>query len=187
MPAMPWTGYSYRTSARYGSRVQVAVDRDMVAVTGPRVPLFLYRLWIGVQIVLLALTLLSLVAAVALWDWRFLLAALLLFVAHGVAGGVGAGCLWEMMNLIAFGQNTPGETNSFLKSKVKRVKIGRGWSRHGMGLLIFPYVLPINGIAAGLCVSFEAPDGATGKDAVYALHMRTPEDAQALARALGTK
>lgn len=39
-------------------------------------------------------------------------------------------------------------------------------------------------MAEGYCVSFETPDGDTGRDAVYAFHMRTKEDAQALARLL---
>jgi len=42
----------------------------------------------------------------------------------------------------------------------------------------------INAMSVGLCVSFEAPDEATGRDGIFALHMRTPADAQALAKAL---
>ena len=53
-----------------------------------------------------------------------------------------------------------------------------------MWLLILPYVAGIKSMAEGYCVSFEAPDGETGQDVVYALHMRTPEDAQELAALL---
>ena len=49
--------------------------------------------------------------------------------------------------------------------------------------MIFPYVPGINAMSIGLCVSFEAPDEAAGGDGVFALHMRTPADAQALAQA----
>lgn len=177
-------GYSYRTSARFGSRVWVTVNGGEVTVTGPRVPVPLYRLWVGVQAVLLALVAAALAGAVIRWDWRYLVAALAFLAAHAAAGGFGAGCLWEMMNLIAFGAGTRGDTMVFPLSAVKRVMIGRGWARHGMWLLILPYVGGIDSMAKGICVSFEAPDGATGHDAVYALHMRTPADAQALAAAL---
>jgi phytoene dehydrogenase-like protein len=37
-------GYSYRTSSRFGSRVQVSIGEGMVTVTGPRVGVFIYRL-----------------------------------------------------------------------------------------------------------------------------------------------
>jgi len=40
-------GYSYRTSARFGSRVQVSVEDGTASVTGPRVGVLAYRLWIG--------------------------------------------------------------------------------------------------------------------------------------------
>ena len=61
-----------------------------------------------------------------------------------------------------------------------------------MWLLILPYVGGINQTAEGYCVSFEGPDGAlqgapkgapkgiVDRDVVYALHMPTPDDAQAL-------
>jgi len=45
-------GYSYRTDSRFGSRVRVSVDSETVSITGPRVGVLIYRLWIAVQIVL---------------------------------------------------------------------------------------------------------------------------------------
>jgi hypothetical protein len=176
-------GYSYRVSARFGSRVWVTVDDGMVAVTGPRVPLTLYRTWIVVQAVLLVSAVAALVTAVILWDWRFLVAAAVLLVTHGVAGGVGAGCMWEMMNLVAFGQGARGDTATFSLADVKDVRIGTGWARRGMWLLLLPYFKGIDSMAQGLAVSFVAPDG-TPNGGVYALHMRTPEEARALAALL---
>lgn len=176
--------YSYRVSARFGSRVQVTVTDGMVSVTGPRLGLGLYRLWVGVQAVLLTLTILLVVMAAILWDWRYLAGAVVLLLAHLAAGGLGAGCLWELASLTAFIQGTKGETATFPLASVKRVKIGRGWARKGMGLLIFPYVGGINSMAEGFCVSFEAPDEAAGHDVVYGLHMATTEEAQTLARLL---
>ncbi len=35
-------------------------------------------------------------------------------------------------------------------------------------------------LAGGLCVSFEAPDGETGSEVVYAMHVQTREHAQAV-------
>ena len=95
------------------------------------------------------------------------------------------GCL--LANLNAFVQCTIGQMATFSVHTVKRVKIGRGWARKGLWLVI-PYVVPgINQVAEGYCVSFEAPDGETGKDAVYALHMQTQEDAQTLSRLVENK
>lgn len=180
-------GYSYRTSSRFGSRVKVSVDSATVSVTGPRVGILVYRLWIAVQVVLFWLIVPALLAAVVLWDWRVLLLALALAVAHWAVGGACAGCLWEMANLVAFMSGTKGKTTTFPVSAVKDVKIGRGWARKGLWLVIPPYVAGINKMAEGHCVSFEAPDGDTGRDAVYAFHMRTKEDAWALAKLLEGK
>jgi len=176
-------GYAYRISARFGSRVWITVKDGMVSVTGPRVPLTAYRLWIATQAVLLALAVLALVAAVVMWDWRYLVATAGLLAAHAMAGGFGAGCLWEMMNLIAFGQGTRGETVSFPVSRVQEVRIGAGWARRGMWLLLLPYFKGIDSMSKGLAVSFVAPDG-TPHGGVYALHVRTPGDANTLAALL---
>jgi len=176
-------GYAYRISARFGSRVWITVKDGMVSVTGPRVPLTAYRLWIATQAVLLALAVLALVAAVVMWDWRYLVATAGLLAAHAMAGGFGAGCLWEMMNLIAFGQGTRGEAVSFPVSRVQEVRIGAGWARRGMWLLLLPYFKGIDSMSKGLAVSFVAPDG-TPHGGVYALHVRTPGDANTLAALL---
>jgi len=178
-------GYSYRTSSRFGSRVHASVDDATVSVTGPRVGRPIYRLWIGIQVVVFWLIVPVLVAAVVLCDWRYLVVALVLAVTHWAIGGVGAGCLWEMANLTAFMAGRLGETISFPVSAVRDVKIGRGWARKGMWLVIPLFVAGINKWAEGECVSFEASDGDTGSEVVYAFHMQTTEDAQALARLLG--
>ena len=104
-----------------------------------------------------------------------------LAIAHWGIGGVGAGCLWEWSNLAAFAVGTRGETISFPLSAVKDVRIGRGWARKDLWLVIPPFVPAVNQWAEGYCVSFEAPGGEDSGEVVYALHMRTQEDAQALA------
>ena len=179
--------YSYRVSARFGSRVRIAIGNNTVTITGPRLSPLVYRLWITVQAVLLTLVLLALLGTLVFWDWRGLPVALLLLLAHLAASGFGAGCLWEMANLTAFIEATRGTTITFPLSRVKRIKIGRGWARKGMWFLILPYVAGINSLAEGVCVSFEAPDGETGREVVYALHMQSPDEARKLAELLGDK
>ena len=176
--------YSYRTSSRFGSRVRVSVDDQTVSVTGPRVGVVIYRLWIAAQVVLFWLMVPVLLATVALWDWRYLVVALVLAVAHWALSTFGAVSLWELENVKAFTAGTRGQTTTFAVSAVKRVMVGRGWARKGLWLVIPLYVAGINKMAEGYTVSFEASDGETDGDAVYALHMQTEEEAQALVRLL---
>jgi hypothetical protein len=176
--------YSYRTSSRFGSRVQVSLDDTAVTVTGPRLAVPIYRLWIAAQVVLFWMIVPTLLAAVIFSDWRFTVLALGLAITHWAVGSFGAGCLWELVNLSAFVEGTIGQTALFSAHTVKRVKVGPDWARNGLWLVIPPYVPLVNQAAKDYCVSFEAPDGETGEDAVYAFHMQTPEDAQVLARAL---
>jgi hypothetical protein len=173
--------YSYRTSSRFGSRVKVSIDEGMVAVTGPRVGVFIYRLWIVAQVIVFWLIVPALLAAVVLWDWRYLILVLVLAVVHWAVGTFGAVSFWELANVNAFSEGSMGTTIEFSVSAVKRVKIGRGWARKGLWLVIPLYVPGLNRMAEGYCVSFEAPDRETGRDAVYALHMQTREMAQSLA------
>lgn len=182
--ATAFEAYSYRVSARFGSRVQVEIADADVTIAGPRLSRLVYRLWISGQAVLLTSASLAVLLAIILWDWRGLLAALLLLLLHLAAGGFGAGCLWEAANLTAFSQDSRGETVTFPLDAVKRVQVGNGWARRGLWLLLLPYFVGINSLAEGLCVSFEAPDGETGREVVYALHMQTREQAQALAHLL---
>jgi hypothetical protein len=177
-------GYSYRTGSRFGSRVRVSVDDGMVTVTGPRIGVLVYCLWIAAQVVLFWSIPPALLAAAVLWDWRYLVIALMLVVAHWAVGTFGAVCFWELANVVAFTEGAMDQTAVFSVSTVKRVKIGRGWARNGLWLAIPLFVSGINQWAKGSLVSFEAPDGETGRDAVYAFQMRTKEDARALARLL---
>jgi hypothetical protein len=59
----------------------------------------------------------------------------------------------------------------FPVTSVKRVKIGPGWARNWLWLLILPYVAGINKMSEGHAVSFEAPAGDAPGDAAYAFHM----------------
>jgi hypothetical protein len=177
--------YSYRTSSRFGSRVRVSIDGPTVTVVGPRIGVSVYRAWIVVQLIIFWLIVPVLLAAVVLWDWRYLVLALALGVIHWAVGTFGAVSFWELANLSAFMEGSMGATVTFPVSEAKRVKIGRGWARNGLWLVIPLYMPGLNKAAEGVCVSFEAPDGDTGGDAVYALHTQTKECAQSLADALG--
>ena len=177
--------YSYRTSSRFGSRVKVSIDGGIVAVTGPRVGVLTYRLWIVVQLIVFWLIVPALLAAAGLWDWRYLVLALVLAVIHWAIGTFGAVSFWELANVNAFSEGTMGTTVEFPVSAVKGVKIGRGWARNGLWLVIPLYMPGLNRMAEGYCVSFEAPERETGRDAVYALHMQTKGMAQSLANLLG--
>jgi hypothetical protein len=173
-----FNGYSYRTSSRFGGRVQLSVDHTTVSVTGPRVGVLTYRLWIALMVVLLWLTPASLLAAAIVSDWRYLILALVLFLAHWGVSGVGAGSLWGIADLAAFMAGEEGETTSFASGTVKRVRLGRAWGRKLW--FVIPHFIAMNTVPAGQVVSWEAPDGATGTDAVYAIVFPSEEDGTAL-------
>jgi hypothetical protein len=175
--------FGYRTSSRFASHLKVSVDSRTVWVTGPRVGVTIYRLWIALQAVLLVLTVPMLIAAVVLWDWRYLVTALVLVFFYWVISAVGAVALWEYQTFMAFDRGGY-QTTSFPLSAVKRVKIGRGWARNGLWLILLPFIVSLNKASEGRVVSFEAPDDDTGKDAVYAFYMRIEDDPQDLARLL---
>jgi hypothetical protein len=175
-------GYGYRTSSRFGSWTKISVQGDMVSVTGPRVGALPYRLWIACQLLILALVVAAVLVAFVARDWRYLLLVPGLLVLHWFVGVIGAAGLWEMASMTAIGSGYP--THSFPLSSVKRVKIGSGWARNGLWLVILPYVAGINKMAEGYAVSFEARAGDVAGDAVYAFHMHTKEEARELAGVL---
>ena len=178
--------FGYRTSSRFASRLKVSVNGQTVSVTGPRVGVTTYRLWIALQAILLVLTVPTLIVAIILWDWRYLVTALALLFLYWVISAVGAVALWEFQNLESF-EREGNQSTSFPISSVKRVKIGPGWARNGLWLILLPFIAGLNKVSEGRVVSFEAPDGDTGKDAVYSFHMHIMDDPQALARLLEDK
>ena len=175
-------GYGYRTGSRFGSWTKITVDDDVVSISGPRASLLLYRLWIGLQVFIELLVVPAVVAAVIFRDWRYLLLVPALLALHWFVSVTGAAGLWELANLMAIGSGHP--TQTFTLDLVKRVKIGPGWARNGLWLVILPYVAGLNNVSEGHTLSFEAPAGDVAGDAVYAFHMHTEEDAAELARLL---
>jgi hypothetical protein len=157
----------------------VTVEGSTVSVSGPRIGRAIYRLWIAAQLLLLVLVPGTLVAGLVFRDWRYLTLALAILVAHFLVGSIGAASFWEIANMAAIGSGHP--TVSFPVTAVKEVKIGPGWARKGLWLVILPYVAQINKMSEGHTVSFEASDSETGEAVVCAFHMHTEEDARALA------
>jgi len=68
----------------------------------------------------------------------------------------------------------------FPRDAVSEVDIGKGWSKGGLNVGLWPYVAGIDSMAAGRAVSFFAPDEG-GHEARFAVHMHSDEDALELA------
>jgi hypothetical protein len=181
--ARVFDAWSYRVGARFAGRVRIAVYADTVAVAGPRVPRRLYEGWIWVQGLLLALVPPSLAAAIVAADWRWLLAAVALFVVSYAVSMGGAG-LWP--GLGELGASTDGgffKALEFPRAAVRDVAIGKGWSRGGLEVVLLPYRAAIDAMAGVRAVSFFAPDE-HGHEVRFALHMHSDGDAVELARLL---
>jgi hypothetical protein len=102
---------------------------------------------------------------------------------QGLFGALAVAAFWELANITAV-YSGADQVATFPLSAVKEVKIGRGWARQGVRWII-PHVIPgIDQMAKGRAVSFEAPDGETGRDCAYALLMWNEQDAARLAKLL---
>ena len=179
--AQVFDGWAYRVGARFAGRVRIAVYSDRVAVAGPRVPRGLYQVWVWVQGLLLALVIPALVAAVVLLDWRWLVAAIGLFIAsYGISFG-GAG-LWPGLGEILYEQGHP-KALEFPRASISEVDIGKGWEKGGFEVVLFPYKAGIDRMSEGLAVSFFAPDE-HGKQVRFAIDLYTKEYARELAEVL---
>jgi hypothetical protein len=68
----------------------------------------------------------------------------------------------------------------FPRDAIREVDIGKGWSKGGFEVILFPYLTEINKLAEGRAVSFFAPDE-TGHEVRFALDMYTESKANELA------
>lgn len=173
-----YDGFSYRVTARYAGRVRVVVRDDTITIAGPRAPRGLYSLWIWLQGLTLALVPPALVLAIVKLDWRALLLSLGVLVLSSMFMAIGAG-VWPGMGETVFVGEGRFDATEMELSSVRNVTLGTGWARDGMQLVIAPYVPGINKLAEGYAVSWNAPDG-EGRDASYAVHLLTKEDAAEL-------
>jgi hypothetical protein len=180
--ARAFDGWAYRVGARFAGRVRIVVYDDRVAVSGPRVPRRLYELWMWSQGLLLALVAPALVAAVVALDWRWLAAALALFVLNfGISLG-GAG-LWPGLGEVLHDKGH-FKALEFPRALVREVDVGKGWAKGGLEIVLLPYRAGVDRMAEGLAVSFFAPDE-YGHEVRFAMDMYTPERARELADLLG--
>ena len=133
--------YGYRTSSRFGSRLGISIDNKTATVVGPRVSAGIYRLWIFLQLILLLSIVPVLIVALVLWSWLYLVIALAIFIVYYGVSSIGAVALWEYQTS-SFPERG-FQTATFPVSAIKRIKIGRGWSRNWIWLIILPFVAQI--------------------------------------------
>jgi len=173
--------WAYRMGARFAGRSRLTVYEDRVVVAGPRVPRRLYEIWVWIQGMLLALVIPLLVAAIVKLDWWWLVVAVVTFVVSFAISMGGAG-LWPGLGEL-FEEEGCFLAVEFPRSSIREVDIGKGWSKGGFEVVLFPYKAGIDKMSEGLAVSFFAPDE-HGHEVRFALSMYTTEKARQLAEAL---
>ena len=178
------TAYHYRTSSRFGEYVQVRFVESELEISGRRLGVGTYTFFIGLQVLLMSLAAVTLVAAVALTTWWWALVGLAFFVAFAFASAAMAGGLWEGPGIGACQEPATFDRVALPLESVSDPRIGAGWSRNRLTLVIWPYVKPIDALAATNAVSFEAPDPVTGRRVVYAMHFYTAAEAESFAERL---
>lgn len=179
--ARVFDGWAYRMGARFAGRSRLTVYPDRVAVAGPRVPRRLYQAWIWIQGILLALVLPLLVAAIVDLSWRWLVVALVAWLlSYGISFG-GAG-LWPGLGEL-FEEDGCFMAVEFPRDSIHEVSIGKGWSKGGFAVVLFPYKAGIDRMSEGIAVSFFAPDE-HGHEVRFAFAMYTKAHACALAEVL---
>lgn len=177
--AHSYDSFAYRVPARFAGRTRIVVDGGKVSVAGPRVSAGLYRFWIWLQALVLALVPAAIVAALVKLDWRWAGAALGVFVLWFVISSAGA-VAWPGMGELDWIGAGRFKAVEFRVAAVHDVKIGEGWADGGIDLVQLPIKGGIDAMAKGHAVSFTAPDE-DGYDVRYALHVPSAEDAASLA------
>jgi hypothetical protein len=175
-------GWSYRMGARFAGRVRVAVYEDRVAVAGPRVPRRLYQLWVWVQGLLLALVLPFALTAVLTLTWTWLAVSVLVFVVSFAISMGGAG-VWPGLGELYVDESGHFKALEFPRASVREVDIGKGWSKGGFEVVLFPYKAGIDAMSEGKAVSFFAPDE-SGHEVRFALQVYSGDGARELADVL---
>lgn len=173
--ARAFDGFSYRVPGRMAGRSRLVVRGDTVVLAGPRVPFGIYAFWIWLQGLLLALVPAALVAVAVLLDWKWLVAAVAIFIAGQAVSALGAG-IWPGLGETDYIEGGRFKAVEFRVGQVHDVKIGAGWADGGIDVVVMPVVKGIDKLAQGRAVSFFAPDDA-GRDVRYAFHFASDEDA----------
>jgi len=179
--AQVFDAWSFRVGARFAGRIRIAVYPDVVAVAGPRAPRGLYEAWMWAQGLLLALVLPSVLAAIVALDWRWLVAAVALFiVSFGISFG-GAG-LWPGLGEILTDKGY-FKALEFPRASAREVNIGKGWSKGGLEVVLFPYKAGVDQLAGNQTVSFFAPDE-FGREVRFAADLYSEQHAHELVELL---
>lgn len=181
--ARVFDAWSYRVGARFAGRIRIAVYDERVAVAGPRVPRMLYQIWIWIQGILLALVLPGIATAVVTLDWRWIVAAVAVFVVSYCVSMGGAG-LWPGLGELFVTKEGHFFALEFPLASVNQVDIGKGWSKGGLDVVLFPYKAGIDKMAGQRAVSFFAPDE-HGREVRFAIELFTETDVRELAGLLG--
>jgi hypothetical protein len=175
--------WSYRVGARFAGRIRIAVSNGRVAVAGPRVPRMLYQAWIWVQGLLLALVIPFVAAGAVTLDWRWIAAAVSLFFASFCVSMGGAG-LWPGLGELFVTKEGHFFALEFPRNSVNQVDIGKGWSKGGLEVVLFPYKTAVDKMAGQRAVSFFAPDE-YGREVRFAMELYTEADVRELSGMLG--
>lgn len=177
--------FSYRVAARFAGKARIVTHPDRVVVTGPRIPVRLYQVWIWTQGLLMAAA-----GPLAAWgvvtlSWTPLGFAAAALFASWTISCLGAG-IWPGLGEMEFVGKGAYRGLEFPLAQVREVSIGSGWARGGMATVLLPYKKAIDKMAEGQAVSFYAPDE-RGREVCFALHCMTAEDAARLAERLRAK
>jgi hypothetical protein len=136
-----------------------------------------------VQGLLLALVPPAAVGALVTLSWGWAVSAIAIFGASFAISMGGAG-LWP--GLGELGASTDGgyfKALEFPRDSVSEVAVGRGWSKGGLEVVLFPYKAGIDQMAGVRAVSFFAPDEDC-REARFAVHMHSDSDARELSAML---
>jgi hypothetical protein len=190
-----FSGYSFRTSSRFGSNVEISVGDGVVTVTGRRIPRWQRDAWIGMQAGLGTLILTRFlfrrrgVARAVFWQWVVAaFGALLLWWPsergpRGLVHGVSPDFRAEGTEMAAAGYSSW----AFRLGDVSDVRVTPWYSRRGLWYAAWLWNLAILAfpghdrvVVFDVVVSDESPR----EQAVFAIQMDSAEEAEALAAAL---
>lgn len=178
------TAYHYRTSSRFGEYVQLRFAEGALRISGRRLDPGTYSFFIGLQVLLMTLAPAAMVSSAVSAEWWMAVVGAVSFVAFFPASAAMAGGLWEGPGIGACQEPTTFPRVELPLESIGDIRLGPGWSRNRLGWVVWPFVRPIDALAAGHAVSFEAPDPVTGRRVVYAMHFYTTEEAAAFVEAL---
>lgn len=197
------SGYSYRTSSRFGSNVEIEVAGGMVTVTGRRIGRGMRDAWVGAQAGLMTLLLVRVLQRLS---GRRRTRIVRTFVAEFLVASLGALLLWwpadrgpggllegetaEERDAGALIARASYSSWTFPLEAVTDVRLSPWYSRRGLWYIAWPWQLPSllfpwnpREVVFEVAVDDEAPR----EKLVFAVALRSAEEAAALLEALKTR